>query len=188
MMKKYIMLNLVVSLMLACAGSQPERQPLPDETTKKQEPPEIVETFDPMTLGEYDQFSVQPIQKEEPFDLEGWVKGYKGKSDEKRINGFRVQLVSTRDEEEARLIRSEALLDLEQPVYLSYDNPYYKVRVGDFTTRSQAERYKERLALQGYPDAWVIRTIINTRSLEKEAISDSLESPAPEENSPPTYP
>ncbi len=187
-MKKYIMIALIGSLLLACATTQPERQPLPDEIAEKEKPPEIVETFDPVTLGEYDQFSVQPVQKEEPFDLEAWVKGYKGKSDEKRINGFRVQLVSTRDEEEARLIRSEALLDLDQPVYLSYDNPYYKVRVGDFTTRSQAERYTEQLALQGYPDAWVIRTIINTHSLEKEAISDSLESPASEESVTPVYP
>jgi cell division protein FtsN len=187
-MKKFISITLAGSFLVACATSQPQRKPLPEETAEKEKPPEIVETFDPMTLGEYEQFSLQPVQKEEPFDLEAWVKGYEGQSEEKKVNGFRVQLVSTREEEEARLIRSEALLDLDQPVYLSYDNPYYKVRVGDFTTRSQAERYKEELALRGFPDAWVIRTIINAGPLEKKAVADSLEFPVFEENSLPDTP
>jgi len=41
-------------------------------------------------------------------------------------------------------------------VYLMFQSPYYKVRVGDFRTRMDAEGFKQKL-LGEFPDAFVVK-------------------------------
>jgi hypothetical protein len=48
----------------------------------------------------------------------------------------------------------------EQGVYLMFQSPYYKVRVGDFRTRMDAEGFKQKL-LDEFPDAFVVKDEIN---------------------------
>lgn len=45
-------------------------------------------------------------------------------------------------------------------VYLMFQAPYYKVRVGDFRTRMDAEGFKQKL-LGEFPDAFVVKDEIN---------------------------
>jgi len=44
----------------------------------------------------------------------------------------------------------------EMSVYLMFQSPYYKVRVGDFRTRMDAEGFKQKL-LSKFPDAFVVK-------------------------------
>ena len=44
--------------------------------------------------------------------------------------------------------------------YLLFQSPYYKVRVGDFRTRMEAEGFKQKL-LSEFPDAFVVKDEIN---------------------------
>ncbi len=83
---------------------------------------------------------------------------------EEKINGFRVQIFAFSSKERAEKAKQEAEQVLSLPVYIEYDPTIdgpYKVRVGDFTTREEAEKYKEKLRQEGYPDAFVVETQIN---------------------------
>jgi hypothetical protein len=42
------------------------------------------------------------------------------------------------------------------PVYLTWQAPYFKVRVGDFSTRMEAAGFLNKIK-KNYPIAWVIR-------------------------------
>jgi hypothetical protein len=50
--------------------------------------------------------------------------------------------------------------------YISFTEPYYRVRVGDFRTRLEARAYMEMI-LKEYPNAFVIRDKIRFRFDEK---------------------
>ena len=72
--------------------------------------------------------------------------------------GYRVQLISTRDGEEARAVKRDAVLSFEENVYVAFDNPYYKVRIGDCNSRFAAEILQEKAVEKGFVEAWVVRT------------------------------
>jgi len=54
-----------------------------------------------------------------------------------------------------RKARASSLLD--KPVYVEYIPPYYKVRVGDFATKEEAESYKA-VVIHYFYDAFVTET------------------------------
>lgn len=69
---------------------------------------------------------------------------------------FRVQLFTSKTYGEARraVVVAEEIFD--QPVYLDYEVPYYKIRVGNFANRDDAEEYQPRVRTAGYGNAWVV--------------------------------
>jgi hypothetical protein len=73
------------------------------------------------------------------------------------IPGFRVQVLLTQDIDQATSTRQTLAQDLpEEWVYLAFDLPYYKVRVGNYADRESANQAVRRLVSLGYPDAWVV--------------------------------
>jgi hypothetical protein len=124
------------------------------------------ESFNPISLGDYDIDLEQPVVDEKDVVniddiLQGDAQDTTGAADQV-VPGFRIQLVSTRDEEEARNIRRDALLTFSEKVYLSFDDPYYKVRIGDCLSRFEANDMQEMARSKGFFEAWVVRT--NVRS------------------------
>lgn len=82
----------------------------------------------------------------------------------KTMNGFRVQIFMEIGNEAVAHARSvkggfEKLYP-EIPVYLSYEQPYYRLRVGDFRNRVEAEKYL-RILKPRYSLAFVTADIIN---------------------------
>ena len=77
--------------------------------------------------------------------------------------GYRVQVHADRDAARAANVarRVEATLAGE-PVYVEWIEPWYKVRVGDYAARTDAEPLRLRLAAAGYADAWIVQTTIRT--------------------------
>ncbi len=77
--------------------------------------------------------------------------------------GYRVQVFAARDRNVAsdavRRLREQRVSD---PIYMEWVDPWYKVRVGDFTDRASAERLRTRLVELGFPEAWIVRTTIRT--------------------------
>lgn len=77
--------------------------------------------------------------------------------------GYRVQVFAARNRDVAadavRRLREQRVAD---PVYMEWVDPWYKVRVGDFTDRESAERLRGRLVELGFPEAWIVRTTIRT--------------------------
>lgn len=86
------------------------------------------------------------------------------------VEGFRVQVYSSNRQQVAKseAIELERRLERVLPVniYTQYISPFWKVRVGDFTTYEEAKAFKDQL-LQHLPylrqDAYIVRDQINVR-------------------------
>jgi cell division septation protein DedD len=79
--------------------------------------------------------------------------------------GFRVQVMAIPDSDvaQAEAQRLRALV-APTPVYVEFVSPFYKVRIGDFAARADAEQALERIRQAGYRDAWLVRAAIQASS------------------------
>lgn len=78
--------------------------------------------------------------------------------------GYRVQVHAARDRPAAEEIAARLRQRLPgEPVYVDLEDDWYKVRVGDFTTREAAGRLEAALADMGFAEAWTVRTAIRGR-------------------------
>ncbi len=75
----------------------------------------------------------------------------------KVINGFRVQVLSTQNGDIAEDMRMELISQIIHNVRVIFEAPNYKVRVGAFTDRQDAERLRKQLYRLGYRRAWIVR-------------------------------
>lgn len=78
------------------------------------------------------------------------------------IPGFRVQVISTMNrgramETKARLMQ----LFPQYPTYLSYQSPYFRVRIGDFRARNDAEQLQEQLNSYFPSGVFTVRDMIH---------------------------
>jgi len=90
---------------------------------------------------------------------------------------YRVQLLTVDSYSDARraLAVAEEIFDL--PVALTYDQPYYKLRVGEFTTKSEGDVYLLKAKSAGYANAWVLLTNVGVRELRPMYESSSPAAP-----------
>lgn len=79
---------------------------------------------------------------------------------------FRVQLFTSKLYGEARRALAVAEEIFDCPVRIDYEVPYYKVRVGGFADRDDAEDYRQRAKAAGYSEAWVVVTAVGVKSTE----------------------
>jgi len=84
--------------------------------------------------------------------------------DNKAIPGYRIQVFfdsGLNSSDRARQARDEFLLTYpEIPAYVGWKSPNYRVRIGDFKTRLEAEKTLQLIIID-YPNAWVIKDEIN---------------------------
>ena len=77
-------------------------------------------------------------------------------------DGYRVQVISTDDIDEANLVRSEIYQHTSRKeVYVIFEPPFYKVKVGDFTSKTEAENLRFKLNQLGYTESKVIQETVN---------------------------
>jgi hypothetical protein len=85
-----------------------------------------------------------------------------------QIEGYRIRIY--RDNSSNARQRSQDISESfsdyfsDIPVYRSYDNPYFKVSVGDFRAKDDALRLYMRLKRQ-YPTAYIVQEDINLPAL-----------------------
>jgi hypothetical protein len=100
---------------------------------------------------------------------------YNGKMNlvRKFSTGFRIQVVNTTDRAEAVSAKTKLLAQFpEEKTYLIYQEPYFKVRFGNFRSRSDAEEYQERLN-NLFPGVFIISSPIEPKpEWFKEAAGD----------------
>ncbi|PLX00736.1 MAG: hypothetical protein C0591_00770 [Marinilabiliales bacterium] len=76
------------------------------------------------------------------------------------IDGYRIQLLMRAGNtalDEANQIKDEFEENYpEINTYVTFREPYYRLRVGDFRTRLEAMEFMEKLK-RSYPQAWVIK-------------------------------
>ena len=88
--------------------------------------------------------------------------------------GYRIQIFATGNIDEANAMRMTALQRLtEDSLYVVYDPPNYKIRIGDFVTRADANQRLATVIAQGFADAWVVGDRIVQRTLIRVPIHPS---------------
>jgi hypothetical protein len=84
--------------------------------------------------------------------------------DHKAIPGYRIQIFfdsGPNSSDRARSARDDFQLKFpEIPAYISWKAPNYRVRVGDYRNRLEAEKSLQQI-MSIYPNAWVIKDDIN---------------------------
>ncbi len=73
----------------------------------------------------------------------------------REARGFRVQLANVTSQEKADEIALKAR-ELFRDVYVEYLSPNYKVRIGNFRQRSQADAAADSARSAGFREAWVV--------------------------------
>ena len=176
-MRLPLLLSCVALLLFsACSGvQQTEGQPRSDQSPDVAEDRvslSAFETFDPTM------YTVQPPQQRidvQHLVPERLLRGEASRGIRRTVEGFRIQIFSSQQKTiaERRLteardwwaqLREDAdvpddLFPEQLPAVIEYRQPYYRVRIGSFAEREEAE---EALAVvkRQYPDAFIARSTV----------------------------
>lgn len=88
-----------------------------------------------------------------------------------QYKGYRVQVISTNSREQAFKIKAELLTRFsDQKTYTIYQSPLFKVRIGNFLRREDADKYR-KLLNKVYPQGvYVVEDIIEYNPSEEEEL------------------
>jgi len=162
----------ILFIIISCSGpgavrndTQPAKFPV--------EGNEMIENFDPLSLGDYNiENSTKKDSETTFYDINQFITSdtKDSVSSEELVQGYRVQLISTRSEAEARTVKLDALLSFPSHVYMIFDNPYYKIRIGNCISRFDANVLQESAVKKGFNEAWVVKTRVykQPQSLEEK--------------------
>ena len=156
-------------LILGCSASTGSRYETKNETnssTATEEKNEVVEDFDITQYETEIGIEAPPISTGKvPIDV--WYEYNTSSTDSLRkiigtTDGYRVQVLSTDDIDEANLVRAEIYEQTSRKeVYVIFEPPFYKVKVGDFTLKTEAEDLRFKLNQLGYTESKVVQETVN---------------------------
>jgi hypothetical protein len=167
---------LLTALMVGCASSNQfleDEKPKNERTEeKKLQLSEYEATLDPV---EFDQ-EIEIVQKARSIEKKQQIPLEIPKDSmivqEEVVQGFRIQIFSSSSVDETTLMRNLALEKfISDSVYTVYDPPVYKVRVGDFVNRYEANQRLPEFVEKGYRDAWIVPDRTVQRKLVRVSIS-----------------
>jgi hypothetical protein len=140
----------------------------------------IIEDFDPQILEDEELTinTTKSVEAKSDYD-DSFLPGIGQENEgDQEVPGYRVQICAVAVEDTARNIQRDAILKFNENVYLKFDSPYYKVRIGDCKTRYEAEQLQQLVIQKGFNEAWVVKTMV--RPIAKEEQPESSNStPAP---------
>jgi cell division septation protein DedD len=150
---------LLLGLLLWSCGSSQSGLALPQTGSAT-----IREEFDPYTLND-DDFLLQPPTRTQtistptaqtPVALPDPI------STSKRVSGYRVQIAAVLDRTRAEALQQNIQRQLQTLTYVYYDEDthLYKIQAGNTSTPAQAEKLRDDIRTQGFPEAYVVRTQI----------------------------
>jgi hypothetical protein len=116
------------------------------------------ESFDPSSIEDEEGMKMPESRLQTSGGAGSERTGRRTSAKTREMAGFRVQLVATDSEGEARSVEQQALFDFHDGVYLIFDPPNYKVRVGDCESRAKAMELRDKAVKMGYPNAWVVQS------------------------------
>ena len=80
------------------------------------------------------------------------------------VKGYRVQEAISENQEDLIDIKDNLEKVIKEKIYIQFELPNYKLRVGNFSSRKKAELYRNKIVRLGYRSAWVIPTLIESDS------------------------
>lgn len=161
-------LALFLVVLLASAGCRSSREvvePAPEIT--------IREDFDPTAYPDPPPVLVGDIVHEVPAQLTGGsAPSARSNVTPRVLAGYRIQVGSSRDRNEANQFLQETIewwnMTREEedpsiaPIYIEWEQPYWKVRLGNFRTRQEANRMLSGVR-QEFEGAFVVPSPIEVR-------------------------
>ena len=82
------------------------------------------------------------------------------------IEGYRIQIHFGGEREKAKMVKTKFLQQFpEVPAYEVYQQPNFKVRVGDFRTRLEAQKFMNEIS-SAFPSAFIVADDIHLPKLE----------------------
>jgi len=134
-----------------CAVTVPER-------------PVIREEFDPLSLDDDDVLAElrQALRaKKDTAVVPSEGPALPDTSEEvEYVQGYRVQIFASTDPQAAKRMKEEAGGIFKEGVYVEFEAPYYKVRIGDCLTPVEAEALLRKVQREGYRGSFVVRTAV----------------------------
>ena len=85
------------------------------------------------------------------------------KIEEKELEVFRIQIFESTVASIARAEAKRFQNILGDTVYINFETPLYKLRIGNYANRKYAEDAIESISKLGAKDAWIIRTKKNIK-------------------------
>jgi hypothetical protein len=90
--------------------------------------------------------------------------------------GFRLMIMNTNDRELAYKTRSDILRYYpEYNVYMAYQAPYFKIKMGDFIKRADAEKLKKEISGMFKQGTFVVQDIIKLSPEEEARLINEVE-------------
>ncbi len=123
------------------------------------------ESFDPNSLND-DDIAIAKVERkvQDTKETDNNNQISEGEIKFREGRGFRVQLLATKSIETAALTQQEAkdiFNSMKHTVYLVFEAPLHKVRVGDFLSRNDAEDVRDTAKDYGYHEAFIVPSKIN---------------------------
>ena len=86
------------------------------------------------------------------------------RNNRRSMPGYRIQIVNTTDRNTAIDAKTKAYqLYPELKAYMWFQSPYYRIKVGNFKTKSEAETYLKSLARDFSSAAYIVRDVIEVK-------------------------
>jgi len=92
------------------------------------------------------------------------------------FKGYRIMIMNTSDRELAYKTRADVLRYYpEYNVYMAYQSPYFKIKMGDFLKRADAEKLKKDLSGMFKQGTFVMQDIIKISPEEEARLLNEVE-------------
>jgi len=132
----------------------------PSEREKVRDPRTAGEgKFDPLSLEGPSYLVVKPVPKGKGTGEEGGVAAIKEEGG--RVAHYRVQVFATTYLDQAEEFAQRVRGKIEGKVYIQYESPLYKVRVGDCSTEEEANQLLQKISQAGFPHPWIVRVPVS---------------------------
>jgi len=157
-MFKVITLSIFCAMLLACQSSGVVVKN--DDTINKKK---YDESFDPNSLND-DDIVISGTPKPTLKNTDAQPGSKKETANYREMNGYRVQVMVTKNIESATLVEDEAREQFKlegYKTYLVFEGPLYKVRIGDAHNRGEAEKIRDLARDLNYRDAYIVPSKVN---------------------------
>lgn len=157
-MKYFILLASIIVLLSSCGPSQKivKKEPAEQAQTSPYD-----ERFDPLSLND-DDIVIEAGNKKETKQVRKDVLNRDADKEnliEQEVDGWRVQIFVSNNFESATVKQEQAKSQFKEElhkVYLIFETPYYKIRVGDFVNHQEAEELRDKAREMGYNQAFLV--------------------------------